>query len=272
MNQTEVPQPPRRRRAPQYHRVSVRRVEKLSPHSVRVTLHGEDLARFETHGVAEHVKVLFPAAGQERPVLPVWTDDGPVYEPGVERPVSRTYTPRFWRPAALELDIDFLIHGDGPGSNWAAQVQNGSEVVVTMPGGPLRLELDARDFFIAGDESALPAIGTILEALPPAARAQVLVELEDASDQQALQSPARLDVQWLVRNPGDASGRRLERAVRELDLSSEARIFVACEAGVMREIRRLLLLERGLDRASIHTHGYWKAGVANHPDHDLGED
>jgi NADPH-dependent ferric siderophore reductase len=250
----------------------VSRTEQLSPHSLRVTLHGADLEKFETHGVAEHLKVLFPAAGQEKPVLPVWTDEGPVFAEGVARPVSRTYTPRFWRPQSLELDVDFFVHGDGPGSTWAANVAKGSQVVVTMPGGPLRLDLDARELVIAGDESAIPAIGTILESLPASARAQVLIELEDPADEQALESPAQLELQWLVRGAGEASGRRLERAIHEMSLPEDARVFVACEAGVMRDIRRSLLAERGLPRASFHTHGYWKAGVANHPDHDLGED
>jgi NADPH-dependent ferric siderophore reductase len=272
MNQTPAQEAPRRRRAPQYHRVRVARTETLSPHSIRVTLHGEDLARFETHGVAEHLKVLFPAPGQERPVLPDWTDAGPVYQPGVERPVSRTYTPRFWRPDVLELDVDFFVHGDGPGSAWAAAAHPGDEVVVTMPGGPYRLAPDVRDIVLGGDESALPALGTILGALGEQTRARVFIEVEDAADEQELPSNAQLEVAWLVRGAGASPGRGLKAALRELSLPDGARIFVACEAGVMRDIRRHLLLERGLDCAAIHTHGYWKAGVANHPDHDLGDD
>ena len=30
--------------------------------------------------------------------------------------------------------------------------------------------------------------------------------------------------------------------------------------------------ERGLDREQLYTRGYWKLGVADHPDHDTGED
>ena len=47
--------------------------------------------------------------------------------------------------------------------------------------------------------------------------------------------------------------------------------WVACEANAMREIRNVLLNERGIERAQLVTRGYWKAGASDHPDHDMGE-
>jgi NADPH-dependent ferric siderophore reductase len=272
MNQTEQ-QPVRRRRMPQFHQVQVRNLERLTPHLVRVTLHGEDLAKFETNGVAEHLKVMFPAPGQDRPVPPTLTEDGPVYAEGVARPVMRTYTPRSWRPEALELDIEFLVHGEGVGSSWAAKAQKGDHLVVTMPGGPYRLDPEVRNFVIAGDESAIPAIGTILEGLPSSARAEVFLEVEGSPDELKLTSPAQIDLHWLHRGAGgEAAGRKIEAAMRDVVLPEGGRIFVACEAGIMRDIRKHFMIERGLDRAAFHTHGYWKLGASNHPDHDLGDD
>jgi len=49
-------------------------------------------------------------------------------------------------------------------------------------------------------------------------------------------------------------------------------IGILSEAGVMRDIRRHLLNERGMDRARAHTQGYWKYGAVNHPDNDRGQD
>jgi NADPH-dependent ferric siderophore reductase len=40
----------------------------------------------------------------------------------------------------------------------------------------------------------------------------------------------------------------------------------------MRDIRRHLLNERGMDRTHAHTQGYWKYGATNHPDNDRGQD
>jgi NADPH-dependent ferric siderophore reductase len=50
------------------------------------------------------------------------------------------------------------------------------------------------------------------------------------------------------------------------------RVWIGCEAAVMRDIRRHLLHERGMDRTHAHTQGYWKYGATNHPDNDRGQD
>lgn len=166
-----------------------------------------------------------------------------------------------------------MVHREGVASTWAAKAQKGDNIVVTLPGGPYRVDPAARRFVIAGDESAIPAIGQIIESLPSDARADVFVEVEDTSEEQQLTSPAQIELHWLHRDgSGAVAGRLIESAIRELSMPEDGRFFVACEAGVMRDIRRHLMLERGLTREAFHTHGYWKLGAANHPDHDLGDD
>src|SRR3989304_956998 len=86
VQQTQPGPPPRRR--PPLRMVQVSRVERLTPRVLRVPFAGEELAGFEPHGPAEHIKVFFPPPGQDRPVRPTYdADGGPVYPPGVERPV-----------------------------------------------------------------------------------------------------------------------------------------------------------------------------------------
>jgi NADPH-dependent ferric siderophore reductase len=127
-------------------------------------------------------------------------------------------------------------------------------------------------FLLAADESALPGLCTILEVLPSTATAKVLVEVADAAEEITLESPASLDVTWLHRGDGAPSA-ALETAVRATAFlaDSKNRVWVGCEAGVMRNIRRQLL-DRGIDRSEMHTHGYWKVGESNHPDHDVGQE
>ena len=52
---------------------------------------------------------------------------------------------------------------------------------------------------MAGDESAIPAIGTLLEALPSDAVAEVLLEVESGSDEIEFDSAASVSVVWLMR-------------------------------------------------------------------------
>jgi NADPH-dependent ferric siderophore reductase len=216
---------------------------------------GESLADYTIPGPASHLKVFFGSL------------EG-------ERPVNRTYTPRRWDPTSRTLDIDFLLHGSGLGSSWATQARVGDAAGVGRAGGAYTLDQSAQSYLIAGDDSALPAIGTLLEALPSTARARVFIEVENADEEQEMTSQAHLDLTWLHRTGHDGpTGRLLPAAIREQSLPASAgKVWVACEAAIMRDIRVHLLHERGLSREQVHTHGYWKAGESNHPDHDLGKE
>ena len=272
-----LPQPQKARRVRQKPRLTeVVRVEPLTPHMVRVVLAGEELEGFTSRGPAEHLKVNFPAPGESSVVLPEWGADGPILREGQPRPLNRTYTPRRWNQNAKELTVDFLLHGDGPGSTWAQQARPGQMVAVShQPGGSYKVD-DAADWYlIGGDEAALPAVGTLLEALPASCFAHVFVEVADAAEELELESPARFQVTWLHHGGGATGrvGRKLEHAVREFRFpEGSGRVWIGCEAGVMREIRRHLLNERGMDRTEAHTQGYWKYGAMNHPDNDRGQD
>lgn len=268
------PQPRRSGRPrPQYRAVEVCRTQRITPHMQRVTVTGDELAGFSTQGVAGHIRILLPAPGQTEPVLPTWGPNGPEYPAGAARPTSRAYTPRRWDPATLELDIDFVLHGDnGPASAWAARAKVEDKLVVVAPRRAYQPDPDAHWYLIAGDESALPAIGTVIEVLPASARALVYVEVPDAAEQQQLLGPAPVQPVWIHR--GDAlPGSKLEAAIRTLSLpEGRGCVWIACESMAMRNIRRHLIEDRGMDRGIINTQGYWKYGMANHSDHDTGED
>ena len=264
MVQRQVEQPERGQRPrPTFRTVRVRRINLITPHMVRITVSGKELEGFTSRGPAEHIKVFFPKPGEERPILPTWGPNGPLHVEGQERPISRTYTPLCWNPDTGELDIDILIHGDGPGSTWAQYAKEGDSVAISGPGGHYTIDPAVGWRRIADDEAALPAIGTILYALPASSRADVFVEVLDTSEEQELQSPAQLNVTWLHRGGGSATvGALLENAVQKAKLpESDGKVWVSCEATVMRRIRRHLLDDRGLEASALHTQGYWKHGA-----------
>jgi NADPH-dependent ferric siderophore reductase len=266
--------PPKKvRPKPLYRDAKVSRVQRITPHMARITVTGPALEGFSTQGVAGHLRVFLPAPGQEVPTLPTWGPNGPEYPADAVRPTSRAYTPRRWDPASLELDIDFVLHGDnGPASAWASRAKPGDKLVVVAPRRAYQVDPAASWYLIIADEAAIPGAATLLEVLHPGQRAVVIAEVQDAGEEQSLASAAQLTVHWIHR--GESSpGQKLEAAVRAAELpQGDGRVWVACEAMAMRQIRRHLLNDRGLPRTSINTQGYWKHGVANHPDHDLGED
>ena len=113
-------------------------------------------------------------------VLPTWTGNEYRYDDG-SRPVIRTLTPLRCSPDDGELDVEVVLHGAGPLSEWAATAGVGAAAAVSGPGRGYEVDADARSFVLAGDESALPALGLLVGAMPPAAEVRVIVEIADVS-------------------------------------------------------------------------------------------
>ena len=265
-----APGGPRRPRKPPK-RAEVVSVSRVSPRLVSVLVTGDGLDGFAGAAPTSHLKVFLPADGQHEPVLPEFTPDGIVYAGDGPPPAVRTYTPRRYDPAAGTLEIQFLLHGAGPASHWAQRARPGDKLAVAGPGGRFSLEPAARHWWIAGDESALPAIGTLLDALPETVTADVHVEVAGADDVIKLPEPGETLVTWHHRQPG-GYGQELAAAARAASVPDGARIWLACESGAMRDIRRYFTREQGIPVSQLVTRGYWRLGEQNHPDHDYGED
>jgi NADPH-dependent ferric siderophore reductase len=235
------------------------RTERLTPHMQRVVLGGEDLADFAADTCTDHyVKLLFGPAGVTYPE-PFDLERIREEFPREQWPVTRTYTVRAFDPELRELTLDFVVHGDeGLAGPWAARVRPGETVRFMGPGGAYAPDPEADWHLLAGDESALPAISRALESLPAGSRAHVFVEVSGPGEQQKIDSDAV--VVWLHR--GDRPvGEALVEAVRALEFP-EGRLhaFVHGEAGFVKELRRLLRVEKQIPREDLSISGYWRLG------------
>ena len=252
--------------------VEVRRITQLTPRMVRITLGGEQMAGFESKGPAEHIRVYMPHSESGEMLLPVMGPEGNTFPEDRERPATRAYTVRRWNPETAELDIDIALHGESLGTKWALALKEGAVAVITGP--PVRTyfpNMDVDWYLIGGDEAALPAMATLLEALPSSMRAHVFVEVHDADEELDLESAARLQLRWLHRRTGETPGRALAAAMYLAELpQGEGFVWVSCEAAIMREIRKHFIEERGLDRSMLRMQGYWRTGAVN--SHDKGDD
>ena len=243
--------------------VQVRLVEQLSPRMRRVTFTGPDLDGFVSLAADDHVKLFFPAPGQDRPVLPL-PGGGPAYPDGAVPPAVRDYTPRRYDPARQELVVEFVLHGAGPATTWATQAAPGQWIGVGGPKGS-RLVPEAYDtFLLTGDETALPAIARHLEEMRPGVRVLVVIEVADAREERHLPTAANASIVWLCRGGAPAgTSRLLEQALRELSLpAGDTYAWVAAEIEVARRLRLYLIEEEGLTRSQIRAAGYWRAGDA----------
>ena len=235
-------------------RLQVLRVIDLTPRMRRITLGGPELAGFVSLGTDDHVKLLFPQNAAEQAtldtlVLGAGKDQGPM-------PAMRDYTPRRYDLDTLELDIDFVLHGDGPAATWAEQATPGQFLHIGGPRGSMIVPDMFDSYLLIGDETALPAIARRLEGLAANRRALVIVEVENGAEQQKLESPAQVNVIWVLREGGRNN---LLATVKELQVpSGKLYAWVATESKVSRQIRRVLLDEHGLDEQLVKAVGYWR--------------
>src|SRR6266536_2879793 len=133
----------------------VRTTSMITPRTARITLSDVDITVPTANAC---IKLFFPLPGQDVPRLapPVGGDVVSWYRsylamPDDIRPPMRTYTVRARRPAAAEVDVDFVLHGaHGPGSRWAARAQPGDTVAYLGSTGVHCVPSGARWQLLAG--------------------------------------------------------------------------------------------------------------------------
>ena len=246
-----------RREPPAFTPVRVAAVEPVTPWAVRVALEGDGLGALVPDQPAASVRLLIPSVGTERLEMPRW--NGNEFRlAGGDRPVIRTLTPLRPSPVAADrLDVEVVLHEGGALSAWAAAVRPGAPAAVSGPGRGYEVDAAAPGFLVVGDESALPAIGQVVAALPPGVPVSVQVELahDDAC------RPG-LAAEWHVLGAGASPGDALSAAVREAELRPGTRVWAAGEAAAVQRLRTHLFDERGVARSEAWVRGYWKAGRA----------
>lgn len=233
-----------------------------------MTVAGPELEGLTVDQPAASVRVLLPPPGESALVVPEWTGNEFLL-PGDRRPVIRTLTPWRLHGDGRALDLGIVLHGSGAASGWAASAAPGDPVAVS--GTARGYDVDAAvaagatGFFLAGDETAIPAITQLLAALPAGVAVRVAVEVGHPDARLALDG-GRADVDWHDLEPGRSPGDALVEAVRAADLPAGTRVWVAGEAAAVQRARRHLFEERGLARAQATVRGYWKHGRAGGDD------
>lgn len=328
----------------------VREVIDLGSGLRRLVLGGPDLAHLGLDGPCLDLrfKVIVPAEGATQasigavltPLLPLTPVEHEVdpgwYQQWLRAPISqrgvmRTYTIRGLRDVQGErrMDVDVVLHGVdnngvpgegcGPAASFAATAVVGDALYLMGPnrhlagagyGGIDFRPGAASNLLLVGDETAAPAICSILDALPRGASGWALLEVPEEGHIQQVRAPDGVEVRWLVREAGQEVGSCLVPAVGrtaqqwhsgadvpsgadvrggavshtgasigalgqepedvdvdsgilwEAPLQKDSRDYawIAGEAAMVKELRRHLVRDLGVDRTHIAFMGYWRRG------------
>jgi NADPH-dependent ferric siderophore reductase len=291
--------------------VRVSRIQDMCPSFRRITFSGDDLHLFADNGFDQRIKLFLPLpCGYDTlPTGPQWYTEWRDLPEEVRHPI-RTYTVRAVRQELGEIDVDLVLHGStGPASRWATEARIGDPLAILGPNAEHDGHAGGIDFIppahtdrllLAGDETAVPAIASILERLPADARGEVVLEVPVSGDFLDLRAPEGIAITWLPRD-GAAHGSRLVPAVQaacvrlmpreaprpegieledvdiengllwELPVDAEGQplrqnaalyAWLAGEAGAIKTLRRHLVAECGVDRKAVAFMGYWREGRA----------
>jgi NADPH-dependent ferric siderophore reductase len=248
-----------RREPPRFRAVSVGRVEPITPRLSRVVLTGPELEGLVVDQPAASIRLLLPDAGSDVVPSMKWNGNEFLLADG-GRPTIRTLTPRRFDATACELDVEIVLHGPGRASTWAATARAGDPAAVSGTGRGYAVDPEARRYVVLGDETAIPAIGQVLDALPAAASVDVHGEVAQPEARMVLGGHASTVVTWHQLPSGEAPGATLSAAIRAAELRPETKVWAAGEAAAMQRIRRHLFDERGMGRVGTWIRGYWKHG------------
>lgn len=193
----------------------------------------------------------FMSCGRADEFLGLWVPGGSGGE------AKRYYSLRAVRPSEGTLDIDFVLHGHGPGTEFGAHARPGDTVRFDAPRGHYLVPTCAERIVIAGDETALPAIGRILAERQGGVPATVLISVADVGDRQVL--PIRPDDELTWERPDTL----LDATIAAIDATSEhSYVWFSGEAADMRAVRRHLRHTLGRSVEHWTTMGYWRRDEA----------
>lgn len=242
-------------RPSQFREMRVLSATQLTPRMRRITLGGEDLARFKPLS-SLHIRMLFPREGSQWPSL---GQNGLAVWPQPEtKPDLRVYTVRRVDVAAGTMDVDFVLHGEeGIGGRWSAEVQPGGTVGILGPvGRPLRFD---KWVTMGADETGIPAVSRLIEYLPTDVCGEAILEVEDEDEIVPINTSERFTVTWLLRK--DRGSRLVEEVLSRRWSQIEGSFgWFAAEREQAGRVRAYWREELGLSRDRTLVAGYWARG------------
>jgi NADPH-dependent ferric siderophore reductase len=211
------------------------------------------MRRIQLSGPALEAFEYFP--GQDL-ALGVVRDDGSL--------VRRRYTIRRFDRGERLIDLEFVMHGDGPGIRWARAARAGMAIEAIGPRGKIGLAAGAGWHLFAGDATAVPGAFAMIEALAAGVPARAYLEVDSPDERQSMgTSDANRSVTWsygsdVWRQPPDG----VVAAVSAAGSPEGGHAYLAGEVVLVTALKGALLA-RGWTPDQVSAKAYWNRGRAN---------
>lgn len=235
----------------------VSEVTSLSPSLKRISFYSDDLDDFISLSPEDHIKLFFhtdPSLKVDRPVL---KENGLDVAEGV---VMRDYTPKKFSQKERKLDIEFVLHGKGPGALWADQAKKGDTLYAAGPRGSMVYpEFDYYLFF--GDESSMPALSRRLNELSEKKFLEAYIEVENEEHKVEFESVGDFKINWIYRR-----GREKGTALAFLEVlqtyqkpkDKDGLMIISLETATTKEIKEYVEKIELFPKKWIKATGYWR--------------
>ncbi|ODU06966.1 MAG: hypothetical protein ABS81_03115 [Pseudonocardia sp. SCN 72-86] len=215
-------------------RLSVVRVEQLTPRVMRVTLGGAGVERYAGTGPGTHAELRPAGSAGSRPV-------GVRYHGG-----------------SAEIDVDVVVHDDGVLGPWAAEVRPGVDVELAGPvPGPDQAE-ECDWTLLVVDQTAFPVLEHRVERASAGSRVLAVVVVADAAEEQLVHTAADLQIRWVHAGSGTAGA--VDEVMSMLPGDGRGRSWVAGEEGLVTAVTAALEGVPALAGRSL-AEVYWRRGL-----------
>lgn len=228
--------------------VAIRVVEtqELAPRARRITFDG--MTSVSSVLPASYVSLWFSDPGEARTATT-----------RTKRSDKRSMTPRWIDATATIMTVDFVLHGSGPASTWAAGAQPGDVIWAGETRGGYAIPEPGTDVILIGDDTAIPAIGSILEDLDRSTRPLAIIEVVDATDERTVSDSRPVDPIWVHRGHDPAqTGLLTMNLLETLEAPADAHWWIAGEREAIRSMRDILVEDRGVRRSHLSLNAHWR--------------
>ncbi|MBW4966102.1 siderophore-interacting protein [Pseudoalteromonas sp. CR1] len=225
-------------------KVTVLSTKQITPHLQRIVLGSDEFTDLTSDHIGSYVKVLISKNG--------------VADFNLKTACMRSYTIQNVNKSNGAITLDFVINmHQGPATNWAKVAKVGDELAIAGP-GPKKLEnYQHSHYVLLGDLTSVNAIKGYVQQLPINAKIDAFIHTPNKADIISLDSTRQ--VNWLITTTPEIE---MANALSTLQQHEQPPIiFMALEAGLVRELKTLLTSKLAVPRTNIVSSGYWKKGL-----------